>query len=127
VAGIYSPEDIRQFGRELRNQRAVAEELRGELRSQGIDPRELDALIERMRVLESQQLFDDPEELAQLRAAVVEGFKRFEFGLRVALGASGDDKPMVGSGGTVPEKYRDQVSEYFKSLSRQQTPPPRRP
>lgn len=124
--GPYSAEDVRQYGRELRNQREAAENLRRELRSQGRDVRELTELIDRLRQLEAGRVFNDAEELARLRSSVVQGFKEFEFALRRQLVGIEADRPALGGNTDVPDGYRDLVNEYFKSLSRRpsSSPPP---
>lgn len=126
VVGPYTGEDVRQYGRELRNQREAAEALRDDLRRQGRDVSQLNDLIDRLRALESGRAFNDPEELARLRTAVVEGFKEFEFALRRQLVGVEVDRPALGGSNDVPAGYRDLVDEYFKSLSRR-PPPPRQP
>jgi hypothetical protein len=123
----YSGEDVRQYSRELRNQREAAEELRRQLQREGKDVGDLGKLIDQLRQLESQRAFNDPEELARLRGAVVDGFKEFEFGLRRQVAGADADRPVLGGNQDVPQGYRDLVNEYFKSLSKQQTPPPKKP
>jgi hypothetical protein len=125
ISGPYSREDARQYGRELRSQREAAEALRRELQGQGRNVEDLTNLIEQLRGLESSRVFNDPEELARLRANVVQGFKEFEFGLRRQLGGVEADRPALGGNVNVPAGYRDMVNEYFKSLSKKPaTPPP---
>ncbi|MGQ0764040.1 MAG: DUF4175 family protein [Gemmatimonadota bacterium] len=116
--GNFSSEDIRQFGREFRNQREAAEALRRELANAGVGTADLERVMARLRELESGRAFNDPEELERLKAAVLEGVKEFEFGLRRQLGAAAKDGPVLGGSADVPQAYRDLVSEYFKSLSR---------
>lgn len=120
--GQLSADDARQFSRELRGQREAAEELRRGLAKDGQSTADLDRLIARLRQLESGRSFNDPEELARLRTAVLEGFKEFEFGLRRQLGVQDRDGPVLGGGDDVPPGYRDLVSEYFRSLSRKSKP-----
>jgi hypothetical protein len=122
--GLYTGEDARQFGRELRSQRETAEELRRELQGQGRDVTDLTQLIDRLRSLEGQRAFNDPDELARLRGAVVQGFKEFEFTLRRQLGGVEADRPALGGNENVPAGYRDMVNEYFKALSKKPAPPP---
>jgi hypothetical protein len=72
--------------------------------------------------MESGRAFNDPEELERLRAAVLEGMKEFEFGLRRQLGAAERAGPVLGGNDDVPQAYRDLVNEYFRSLSRKAKP-----
>ena len=122
--GPYTGEDVRQYGRELRSQRDAAEALRRELQGQGRNVEDLTNLIEQLRRLEGARAFNDPDELARLRSAVVEGFKEFEFTLRRQLAGVEADRPALGGNENVPPGYRDMVNEYFKSLSRKPTAPP---
>ena len=124
VNGPFTGEDVRQYGRELRNQREAAEALRRELQQQGRNVEDLTQLIEQLRAIEGQRAFNDPEELARLRTAVVQGFKEFEFGLRRQMGGVEADRPALGGNENVPPGYRDMVNEYFKSLSKKPAPPP---
>jgi hypothetical protein len=122
---VYSGEDARQFGRELRSQREAAEALRRELQAQGRNVEELNDLIDQLRGIEGTRAFNDPEELARLRGAVVQGFKEFEFTLRRQMVGAEVDRPALGGNENVPAGYRDMVNEYFKSLSKKPaTPPP---
>ncbi len=120
--GGLTAEDRRQFSRELRGQREAADGLRRDLAQDGRATADLERLIARLRELESGRAFNDPEELARLRVAVLEGFKEFEFGLRRQLGDRERDGPVLGGGNDVPPGYRDLVSEYFRSLSRKVKP-----
>jgi hypothetical protein len=122
--GVYTGEDIRQYGRELRGQREAAEALRRELQGQGRNVEELNDLIQQLRALEGGKAFNDPDELARLRGAVVQGFKEYEFTLRRQLGAAEVDRPALGGNENVPAGYRDMVNEYFKSLSKKPAAPP---
>jgi hypothetical protein len=98
------------------------------LQQQGRDVRELTQLIERLRALESGRVFNDAEELARLRGAVVQGFKEFEFNLRRQVVGVEADRPALGGNQNVPAGYRDMIDRYFKSLSTRPTqPPPPRP
>ncbi|MFN8572440.1 MAG: DUF4175 family protein [Gemmatimonadaceae bacterium] len=119
----FSPEDVRQFSRELRGRREDAEALRQALATTGRSTQDLDRLIGRLRALESERAFQDPQELAKLRGAVVDGFKEFEFSLRREFGEAGDDRPTLGGSDDVPLGYRDLVNEYFRSLARRPNRP----
>lgn len=119
----YTPEEIRQFGRELRSQREAAEALRRELQGQGRNVEELNDLIDQLRSIEGARAFNDPEELSRLRGAVVQGFKEFEFSLRRQVVGAEDDRPALGGNANVPAGYRDMVNEYFKALSKKPVAP----
>ena len=85
-----TPEDIRQLRSEARQYANDAQDLRGVLRGESIDPKELDEILERAAQLEDERVYQDVEELARLQAFVAEGLKRFEFGLRRKV--DGDDR-----------------------------------
>jgi hypothetical protein len=94
------------------------------LQGQGRNVEDLTDLIDQLRSIEGSRAFNDPTELARLRASVVQGFKEFEFTLRRQLAGAEVDRPALGGNENVPAGYRDMVNEYFKSLSRKTTPPP---
>lgn len=81
-------------------------------------------MIDQLRAIESARVFNDPDELARLRTAVVQGFKEFEFTLRRQVVGAEADRPALGGNENVPAGYRDMVNEYFKSLSKRPAPPP---
>jgi hypothetical protein len=113
-----TPEQIRQLAREYRERRESADALRRELSRQGVETGELENLIQQLRALEGQRIYDDPEELARLQADVVERFKAFEFALRRQLGGAQADGPLLGGASEVPAEFRKLVEEYYKSLAR---------
>ena len=120
-----TPEQWRQFGRELRERRGEAEDLRRELERAGLGGRDLEQVIERMRRLEAGPGgFATKEEFDVLRASVVESLKAFEFALRRQVEGAEKERVLLGGSGEVPEGFRKLVEEYYKSLAdRQQKPP----
>lgn len=120
--GRLSAEDARQFARDFRAQRNAAEDLRRNLAGTGIAPEDLDRIIQRLRELESGRTFNDPEELEALRAAVLDGMKEFEFGLRRQLATTESKGPVLGGSDDVPAAYRDLVNRYFRTLSQPKRP-----
>ena len=124
MSGVYTGDDARQFGRELRGQREAAEALRRELQGQGRNVEDLNDLIDQLRAIEGTRAFNDPDELARLRTSVVQGFKEFEFTLRRQLAGAEADRPALGGNENVPAGYREMVNEYFKSLSKKPTTTP---
>lgn len=116
--GRFSAEDARQFGREAQARRGEAEELRRALAQQGIETGDLDGLIARMRQLESQRVYDDPEEAERLQASVVEGLKAFEFALRRRVEGPAGEQLRLGGSDEVPAGFRALVEEYYRSLAR---------
>lgn len=114
----YGSDDARQLAREARERRQELEALRRELAGAGRDTRGLEEVLDALRALESQRAYDDPDEVARLRAAVADGFKGFEFGLRRALQGDDPDRPTVGRAAEAPASYRKMVEEYYRSLAR---------
>jgi hypothetical protein len=117
-AGALSPDDVRQFAREMAERRADAEALRRGLAQQGVPTADLEALIGRMRALERARAYDDPEEAARLQAAVADGLKAFEFALRRRVEGAGGERVRLGAGDQVPPGFRALVEEYYRSLAR---------
>ncbi len=116
--GRFTPDDARQFRRELRDRRESAEALRRELAGQGRDIGDLDRLIARLRDLESRRSFDDAEEIARLQGAVVEGFKAFEFALWRDIEQQTGAEPRLEGADEVPAGFRALVEEYYRSLAK---------
>jgi hypothetical protein len=108
--------DARQFSREFQRRRQAAEELRDDLREQGVETRELDGLISELRRLERPT--NDPGGLDELQAALIERMKTFEFSLWRRFNAGAGGGPALGSSGQVPPEYRAMVEEYYRSLAR---------
>jgi hypothetical protein len=99
-----------------------AEELRRELRGQGIDTGELDRAIQRMRALGVESTYEDQGEAGQLQSAVTESAKTFEFALRRAMHADEATRPVLGAEAQVPERFRALVEEYYRSLGKAKQP-----
>ncbi len=117
--GWLSPEQARQFQREFDRQVQEALRLRELLGREGIDVRELDAIIGRLRRLSDPARYSDPRSLATLEAEVVQGLKEFEYAVRRTLEANDGWEIFIGSSEEVPAEYRKLVEEYFKVLSEQ--------
>ncbi|MBI3789725.1 MAG: DUF4175 family protein [Gemmatimonadetes bacterium] len=111
-------EEMRQLARELRADRDAAQELRRSAAAAGANTAELDKLIQRMAQLDAGKILGDPAALEQMRTAVVEDLKAWEFALRRQLGATETAGPALGGSDNVPPAYRELVSEYFKSLAK---------
>ena len=115
--GRLSQGDARQFSRELRERLADAQQLRDDLKRQGMDVAELDRAIQGMRSLADENLLMDANAAAMLKAQIVDGLKGFEFDLRRSLGLADKDRVLLGRSGDVPEAYRQFVEDYYKSLA----------
>jgi hypothetical protein len=123
--GWLSPEDVRQLEREFDRQIRDAVELRELLRREGIEVRDLDAIIDRLRRLDDPARYSDPRSLAVLESEVVQGLKEFEYAVRRMLEENDGRKIFAGGAEEVPAPYRKLVAEYFRILSEQATRPPR--
>ena len=110
-----TPEDIRQLRGEARQYAQEAQDLRGVLRGENIDPRELDEIVNALRQLQDERVYQDVKELARLQAFVADSLKRFEFGLRRQLDANTGAIVLSGSD-EVPESFRKLVEQYYRSL-----------
>ncbi len=116
--GDFTGEEIRQYRGEIRDWRSEAEALRGQLKSEGLDLGDLDEIIRGLRALDNDRVYRDSAELERLQTFVVEGLKRFEYGLRRRV-ESGDQTLVLSGSDEVPTGYRDLVEEYYRQLSRQ--------
>ena len=113
----FSGEDIRQFRGEVRQRTADAEQLRRLLKDQKIDAKDLDQILRGLRQLDNDSVFQNPEALAKLAAAVASDIKRFEYMLRRRLDTNANQVFLSGSD-DVPEQYRKLVEQYYRSLSK---------
>lgn len=117
--GFISPEDARQFRRELRERAQDAQDLQRELQKSGLPAQEAEAITRRLRGLDNDRSFGDPLGLAKLAADVVEDLKMLEYGLRRA--AEGDKPKLYLSGSEeLPPGYKALVEEYYRALARKQ-------
>ena len=115
--GELSADEIRQLRREFRERRSDAEALRDQLRELGQDVGDLDELIGNLRRMDDQRVYQDLEEVERLQSLLIEGAKRFEFGLRRRIEGDGDDLLLRGSN-EVPPGYEELIEEYYRSLSK---------
>lgn len=120
--GRIPPGGARQFRREFRERLGDARDLRGRLAEEGIDVRDLDAIIQRLRDLDDRASYGDPRALAELRSDVIQGLKEFEYALRRQLEGQGQQRLHLSGSDEVPPAYRKLVEEYYRSLSER---PPR--
>jgi hypothetical protein len=112
-----TPEDIRQMRGEARQRSAQAEGLRRQLEEEGMDTRDLEALIQDLQRLDSQRIYQDEDEVRALQAEILEEARRFEYALRRALRSETEGAPGLSGNEEVPSEYRRLVEEYFRVLS----------
>jgi len=116
-SGRLQAQDYRQLSRDLSRRRQDLQALRDQLRQEGVEPGDLDRIINRLRGLESAGALANGESAAILQRDIVEGLMEFEFGLRRTLGVGEDRLNGVGSD-KVPAGYEELVEEYYKALGR---------
>ena len=110
-----------QFRGEVQQWMGEARALREQLREQGVDARELEDIMRRVRELDAERTYRDVEALNRLQTFVAERMKRFEYTLRERTAAA-DGQTLLTPGETVPAEYRTMVEEYFRTLSRPRAP-----
>jgi hypothetical protein len=116
-SGRLTPEDVRQLRRQVREWIADAEAVRRALAREGVATGDLDRLIRELRALDSDDLAPDAAEIAQLQAGVVDGLKRFEFGLRRKL-LDTDGQILLNGLNELSPEFRRQVEEYYRLLGK---------
>ncbi|MGH7500206.1 MAG: DUF4175 family protein [Longimicrobiales bacterium] len=116
--GDLTPDQVRQFRSEARQRLQDAQQLREELRRQGMDTGDLDQVIRDLGRLTDERVWGIPKDLETLQAAVVDGVKQFEYRLRRELGATDEQKLQLSGSDEVPEGFRTFVEEYYRALAR---------
>ncbi|HSG49676.1 MAG TPA: hypothetical protein VLA43_17775 [Longimicrobiales bacterium] len=116
--GPLSPEEIRQFQRELQERLRDAGELRDALRGQGQETGDLEEAMDALRRLQDPEVLRDLPQVAVLQEAIRESLGRLEFSLRRDV--RGDDAPAtLGGAEAVPDGFRRLVEEYYRRLARE--------
>jgi len=113
----FSPEDFRQFRRELREREADTESLQRMLGQAGVSAGDLNEVIRQLRAMDTDRAYSDPRGLQELHAAALERMKKFEFDLRRRAGSDGQP-PALSSSDEVPPSFRQAVEEYYRALAR---------
>ena len=111
-----TPQDARQFRNEIRQLTNDARALRGALGTRD-DQRALDEILKQLRELDTDRVFQNPQQFDQLQSSAAEAVKRFEFNLRRKAELKGNEVLLSGDG-DVPEEFRKLVEQYYKSLSK---------
>ncbi len=117
-AGEMSPDEIRQFRREVRERASEVRDLQRVLDEQEIDSQQLAEVVQALRSLDSERVYKDTAELARLQTQVLEGLKQLEFGLRRELEGDAVDRAFLSGSEDVPTGFRKLVEEYYRALSR---------
>ena len=126
VAGPYGgglrngnqPFDPRQFARDFRNWQGDADQLRRDLSAAGVNPRDLDDIVNQLRQLGDERAYaGNLEGVDKLQAAALEKLQAFEFSLRKK--ANPDQETLALSGSDeVPAGFRSQIEEYYRQLAK---------
>ena len=74
-------------------------------------------MIEALRELEDDRVYQNVAELVRLQAFVAEGLKRFEFGLRRKVEGEASTSGALGTD-DVPTEFKPLVEQYYRSLAR---------
>jgi hypothetical protein len=119
--GNFGADDVRQFRGEARRYGQDVEALRRALRADGVDTRQLDDILRRLKALDDDRVYKNVQELAELQAAVSEGLRRFEFDLRRKVEGEASDVRLTGSD-DVPAEFKSLVEEYYRSLAKPKAP-----
>ena len=110
-------EDVRQFKREFRERVNEASGLGEQLLKQKIETPVLKDIIRSLERLDKNQLYLEPDGLAQLEGEVLASLKQFEYWLRQKFEGLNEGELLVATPDQVPLRYRDLVEDYFRSLS----------
>lgn len=114
--------DPQQLGREWQERIAEAERLQ-ELVSENPElARDVSGLIRQMRQLDMQRVLEDPEEVAQLKSTIIDGFHQLELDLSQQLDQDMDHLLRLVSESDVPPEFRERVEEYYRRLSQKKPP-----
>jgi hypothetical protein len=113
----FTPEEARQFRRELTERTGDIQQLRQALQAAGVDARDLDEVVRQLRQLDSETAFGDPLGVQELTTAALEKLKKFEFDLRKKLDTTSNALFLNGNE-EIPANFRNLVEEYYKSLAK---------
>jgi hypothetical protein len=116
--GQYGDEDIRQLQREFGQRLADAQELRRLLDRNSTQMENLDRAIESLRRAGDPRNYNDPEQIARLKAAI-DFTRKIEVALSRDLeNLNRDEKYFYAQDNEAPADYQKLVEEYFKSIAK---------
>jgi hypothetical protein len=122
VSGRLTPEEIRQFRNEFRQNEADLQALRRQMGEAGVNARDIDDIMRDLRAFNTDAAFADPRNLAALQAAALDKLKKVEFNLRKQ--AEGSSQPLSLSGSDeVPASFRSAIEEYYRSIANKRNDP----
>ncbi len=109
--------DPKQAGREWQERLREAEELSRMLGGSPDLRRHASRLLQQMKGFDPSQIFDDEEEVRELKAQVIDGFHQLELEISRALLEEGDQFLRPVSEDEVAPEYRDRVADYYRKLA----------
>ncbi|MBI4446755.1 MAG: hypothetical protein HY645_12700 [Acidobacteria bacterium] len=109
--------DPRQVQREWQERLGEAEQIRRALRENPELARDLNALVGEMKRLDAERLLSDPQEIARLKAQVIDGFRQLELEIAQALQKQDQKAVRLVNHDEVPPEYRKKVEEYYRTLA----------
>jgi hypothetical protein len=111
-----TPAERAELQRQYRESLPVARDLIKDLQGDPDFERRARELIAMLSKLEAGRFPGDPAEVERLRASVLDGFRQMELELARKLN-SGEGDLRLPAHETVPEAYRKQVEQYYRSLA----------
>ena len=109
---------MRQYQSELGERTEQVVDLRNQLREANRSTADLDEVLAIMQRFQNEDLFADPEALADLSTQMVDRLKRLEFSLRRDVEGEAERGATLTGADEVPDGYRRLVEEYYRTLAR---------
>ncbi len=109
--------DPKQAGREWQERLREAEELSRMLGGSPDLRRQASRLLQQMKGFDPSQIFDDEEEVRELKAQVIDGFHQLELEISRALLEEGEQFLRPVSEDEVAPEFRDRVADYYRKLA----------
>jgi hypothetical protein len=114
--GPLTPEALRELEREYRQGLPLARDLERELRGDPDFARRARELVEALSKLDASRFPGDPAELERLRASILDGLRQVELELAHRLNPGPADLRLPPHE-DIPDAYRRQVEQYYRSLA----------
>jgi hypothetical protein len=114
--GPLTPEALRELEREYRQGLPLARDLERDLRGDPDFARRARELVEALSKLDASRFPGDPAELERLRASILDGLRQVELELAHRLNPGPADLRLPPHE-DIPDAYRRQVEQYYRSLA----------